>query len=124
MCKLGRLDRMAIYMKTHNLLVAFNPNPKTDGILKELIDKAIPMIDYYGEYRIAEALYGDAIDEGLSAAEIRVEITKIFELDEYFQDYKCLSMLGRVNLLAAVQIAAERYADAVEAICFNKEEQS
>ena len=110
---MSRLDKM------RNLIDdAIRVNPKAEEILKELLGKAIPLTEYYDNRDIAKAMLDDAIDEGLSANDIHVAIKEIIKSD------KCNNMLHQVNLLAAVQIASERYADAVEDICFNKESQS
>ena len=115
---MSRLDKMrkSIYDAKHI-------KPKAEEILKELLDKAIPLIDYYDNRDIAKALIDDAIDEGLTAFAIYAAIKEIIKSDKY-NDYKYIGMLSWVNELAAVQLAAERYADAVEEICFNKETQS
>ena len=115
---MSRLDKMrkSIYDAKHI-------KPKAEEIIKELLDKAIPLIDYYDPRDIGKALIDDAIDEGLSATDMHAAIKEIIKSDEY-NDYKYIGMLYWVNSFAAAQLASERYADAVEAICFNKEVQS
>lgn len=98
-------------------------NPKAKEILEMMLDKAIPLIGNYDNRDIAEAILGDAIDEGLSGTDIHVAITEIIKSDKY-NDYKYIGMLSWVNSLAGIQIASERYADAVCDICFNEEVQS
>ena len=115
---MGRLDKMRKIIDD-----AKHINPKAEEILKKLFDKAIPLIDYYDPRDIAKALIDDAIDEGLSATNIHAAIKEIIKSDEY-NDYKYIGMLHWVNSFAAIQLASEKYADAVEAICFNKEVQS
>ena len=107
---MGRLDKMRKIIDD-----AKHVNPKAEEILKELLGKAIPLIGYYDTRDIAASMLSDAIDEGLSANDIRAAITEIMKSNKYND------MFYRVNLLATIQIAAERYADAVEDICFNKE---
>ena len=115
---MSRLDKMR-----KSIYDAKRIKPKAEEIIKELLDKAIPLVDYYDNRDIAKALIDDAIDEGLTAFAIYAAIKEIIKSDKY-NDYKYIGMLHWVNELAAVQLAAERYADAVEAICFNKEAQS
>lgn len=88
-----------------------------EKVLEDMICVAIPLIASFGEYTVAKAIFNDAIGAGLSADEIRIAVKNLS--DRYNKDFA--SLLSSIDNLAAVQIAAERYADAVEAICFNKE---
>jgi hypothetical protein len=112
---MSRLDKMR-----KSIYDAIRVNPNTEEILKELLGKAIPLIDYYDNRDIAKAIIDDAIDEGLTAFAMYAAIKEIIKSDKY-NDYKYIGMLSWVNELARIQLAAERYADAVEDICFTKE---
>ena len=83
-------------------------NPKAEKILRSLIEKAIPMTDYIDKRNITEAIYGDAIDEGLSATDIHIAIKKIYKSCGYI-GYSPL-LIG-VDRLAEEQMNAERVAE-------------
>lgn len=115
---MGRLDKMR---KT--IIDAKHINLKAEEILEMMLDKAIPLIGHYDNRDIAKAIIGDAIDEDLTAFVICAAITEIIKSGKY-NDYKYIGMISWVNELSRIQLASERYADAVCAICFNKEVQS
>lgn len=98
-----RLDRL------QEIIDAAKPiNPNAEKMLKELFDKAIPMVAYFKKDDIEEAIFGDAIDKGLSATDIRIAIDKMYDSGAY-NGYSFL--LGGVYYLAGKQLEDERAAD-------------
>ena len=97
---MSRLDKMWEIFETDASIDAVKQiNPKAKEILKNLIDKAIPMMTYYSENDIKEAIFDDAIDEGLNAYDIHEAIPKIIELAKY-HNYRCMTILFGIDRIA------------------------
>ena len=97
---MSRLDKMWEFFEANVSIDAVKPiNPKAKEILKNLIDKAIPMMTYYSENDIKEAIFDDAIDEGLNAYDIHDAIPKIIELAKY-HNYRCMTILFGIDRIA------------------------
>ena len=97
---MSRLDKMWEIFETDASIDAVKQiNPKAKEILKNLIDKAIPMMTYYSENDIKEAIFDDAIDEGLNAYDIHEAIPKIIELAKY-HNYRCMNILFGIDRIA------------------------
>lgn len=77
-----------------------------EKVLEELINKITPVMDYYTNHDIEVAIFSDAVDEGLSAAEINNAIPKMVMsciLDEIvFEKYnlRCQEILIGVGRIA------------------------
>ena len=100
---MSKLDRM------QQIIDASKPiNPNSEKILKELVRKAVPMISYYMTEDVGEAIFNDAMDEGLSATEIHIAVMKLYNSGAY-NGY--LSLLGDVDYRAEKQLNSERSAD-------------
>ena len=100
---MSRLDRMK------QIVDAGKPiNPESEKILKTLIHKAIPMMSYYVCEDVGEAIFNDAIDEGLSATEIHIAIMMLYNSGMYNGHS---SLLGDVDYRAQKQLNSERSAD-------------
>ena len=97
---MSKLDKMWEIFESNQSVDAVKPiNPKAKEILKNLIDKAIPMMTYYSENDIKEAIFDDAIDEGLNAYDIHEAIPKIIELAKY-HNYRCMTVLFGIDRIA------------------------
>jgi len=108
---MSRLDKMWEIFEANVSIDAVKPiNQKAKEILKNLIDKAIPMMTYYSENDIKEAIFDDAIDEGLTAFDIHDAIPKIIELDKY-HNYRCMTILFGLDRIANAHLTFKRSAD-------------
>ena len=106
-----RLDKMWDIFEANVSIDTVKPiNQKAKEILKNLIDKAIPMMTYYSENDIKEAIFDDAIDEGLTAFDIHDAIPKIIELDKY-HNYRCMTILFGLDRIANSHLTFKRSAD-------------
>ena len=95
---MSRLEKMWKIFESNTSAVK-PTNPKAKEILITLIDKAIPLVAYYGENDIKEAIYDDAVDEGLTASDIHDAIPKIIELGKY-HNYRCMTILFGIDRIA------------------------
>ena len=108
---MSRLDKMWEIFEANASITAVKPiNPKSKEILKSLIDKAIPMMTYYSENDIKEAIFNDAIDEGLNAFDIHEAIEMLFALDKY-HNYRCMTILFGLDRIANAHLTFKRSAD-------------
>jgi hypothetical protein len=107
---MSRLDKMRKIFEANASIDAAKPiNPNAEKILEELIDKAIPMIAYYNENDIKEAIFDDAIDKGLNAFDIYSTMPKLIELNKYNRE--CLFILIGVKRIAKEHLIFKRSAD-------------
>jgi hypothetical protein len=88
---------------------AGNPiNPNSEKILKAVIDKGIPLLDYFPNDDVEEAIFNDVKDEGLSATEIHIAINTIYN-SGIFKGFPVL--LGNIDYIAKKELNSERSAD-------------
>jgi hypothetical protein len=107
---MSRLDKMRKIFEANASIDAAKPiNPNAEKILKILFDKAIPMMAYYNEHDIEEAIFDDAIDEGLNAFDIYSTMPKLIELNKYNRE--CLFILIGVKIIAKDHLTFKRAAD-------------
>ena len=107
---MSRLDKMRkIFEANASIDAAKLINPNAEKILEELIDKAIPMMAYYDENDIKEAIFDDAIDKGLNAFDIYNTMPKLIELDKY--NHGCECILFGVKRIAKEHLIFKRSAD-------------
>lgn len=100
---MSRLDNM------QKIIDAGKPiNPNADKILTELINRGIPMLDYFPNDDVEKAIFNDAIDEGLSATEIHIAINNIYNSGT-FKGFPVL--LGNIDYIAKKGLNSERSAD-------------
>lgn len=108
---MSKLDKMWEIFEANVSTDTIKPiNQKAKEILKNLIDKAIPMMTYYSENDIKGAIFDDAIDEGLTAYDIHDAIPKIIELDKY-HNYRCMTILFGIDRIANACLTFKRSAD-------------
>ena len=108
---MSKLDKMWEIFEANVSIDAAKPiNPKAKEILKNLIDKAIPMMTYYNENDIKEAIFDDAIDEGLTAYDIHDAIPKIIELAKY-HNYRCMTVLFGVDRIANAYLTFKSHSE-------------